>query len=76
VARRVSRELGLSGYARLDLRITPADEVSVIEANATPDIASDEDFADSAKQAGIGYPQLIQRIVNLALAYQPRWKTG
>jgi D-alanine-D-alanine ligase len=76
VARRVYRELGLSGYARLDLRVTPEDEVSVIEANATPDIASDEDFADSAKQAGIGYPQLIQRIVNLALAYQPRWKTG
>lgn len=76
VARRVYRELGLSGYARLDLRVTAQDEVYVIEANATPDIARDEDFADSAKRAGIEYPRLIQRIVNLALAYQPRWKTG
>lgn len=76
VVRRVYRELGLSGYARLDLRVTPREEVYVIEANATPDIASDEDFADSAKQAGIEYPQLIQRIVNLAIAYQPRWKMG
>ena len=76
VVRRVYRELGLSGYARLDLRVTPEDQVYVIEANATPDVARDEDFADSAKRAGIGYPQLLQRIVKLALAYQPRWKTG
>lgn len=76
VAKRVYRELGLSGYARLDLRVTPEEQVFVIEANATPDIARDEDFAEAAEQAGIDYPHLIQRIVNLALAYRPRWKTG
>ena len=76
VAKRVYRELGLSGYARLDLRITPEEQVYVIEANATPDIAADEDFAEAAEKAGIDYPHLIQRILNLALAYQPRWKTG
>ena len=76
VARRVYQELGLSGYARLDLRVTPADEVFVIEANATPDVAPDEDLAESAAKVGIAYPQLLQRIVNLALAYRPRWKTG
>ncbi len=76
MAKRVYRELGLSGYARLDLRITPEEQVYVIEANATPDIAADEDFAEAAEKAGIDYPHLIQRILNLALAYQPRWKTG
>ena len=44
----------------------------VIEANATPDLARDEDFAESAAKAGISYPQLLQRILNLALAYRPR----
>ena len=69
-----ARPLGLR--AARSARHAAQDEVSVIEANATPDIASDEDFADSARQAGIQYPQLLQRILNLALAYQPRWKTG
>lgn len=70
LARRVYRELGLSGYARLDLRLTDAGQIWVIEANATPDIANDEDFADSAKKAGLDYPKLLQRILNLALSYR------
>ncbi len=74
LARRVYRELGLSGYARLDLRLAPDDTVYVIEANATPDIADDEDFGLSAKQAGVEYPQLLQRILNLGLTWRPRWK--
>jgi D-alanine-D-alanine ligase len=74
IARRVYRMLGLSGYARLDLRLTPEGQVYVIEANATPDIADDEDFALSAKKAGLPYPKLLQRILNLGLAYRPSWK--
>jgi D-alanine-D-alanine ligase len=74
LARRVYRELGLSGYARLDLRLTEAGRIFVIEANATPDIADDEDFALSAKRAGLDYPKLLQRILNLALSYRPSWK--
>jgi D-alanine-D-alanine ligase len=76
IARRVYRELGLSGYARLDLRLTEDGQLYVIEANATPDIASDEDFALSARKAGLDYAKLLQRILNLALAYRPSWKGG
>ncbi len=76
IARRVYRELGLSGYARLDLRMTDEGHLYVIEANASPDIADDEDFALSAKKAGLDYPKLLQRIVNLALTYRPSWKGG
>ncbi|MGI9592547.1 MAG: D-alanine--D-alanine ligase family protein [Myxococcota bacterium] len=71
IARRVYRELGLSGYARIDLRMTEEGHLYVIEANATPDIASDEDLALSAKRAGLDYPKLLQRILNLARAYRP-----
>ena len=74
IAKRVYRVLELSGFARLDLRLTPENEVAVIEANATPDVSEDEDFALSAKAAGLSYAQLLQRIVNLGVAYRPRWK--
>ena len=76
LARRVYRELGLSGYARIDLRLTEEGHVYVIEANATPDIADDEDFALSAKKAGLDYAKLLQRILNLAMTYRPSWKGG
>ena len=74
IARRIYRVLGLSGYARLDLRLTPESEIFVIEANATPDVAADEDFARAAREAGLTYPRLLQRILNLGLAWRPSWK--
>ncbi len=70
IARRSYRALQLSGYARLDLRVTPDGRVYVIEANPNPDLSNDEDFALSAKHDGIPYPKLIQRIVRLGLGYQ------
>ena len=72
LARRVARALGLSGYARLDLRLDEQGRVWVIEANATPDIARGEDFADAAAATGLGYEPLIQRILNLGLRYAAR----
>ncbi len=75
-ARRVYRALGLSGYARIDLRLAEGGRAYVIEANATPDVARDEDLAESARKAGIEYEALIQRILNLGLRYEPRWQQG
>jgi D-alanine-D-alanine ligase len=72
LCKRVYRVLGLSGYARLDLRLAPDGEIYVIEVNSTPDVAEGEDFADSAKAVGIAYPQLIQRIVGLGISYGRR----
>jgi D-alanine-D-alanine ligase len=74
LARRTYRSLGLSGYARLDLRLTPEGKVFVIEVNATPDVKREEDFALSAKAAGIEYPRLLQRIVDQGLRYRPYGK--
>ncbi|UCE86188.1 MAG: ATP-grasp domain-containing protein [Deltaproteobacteria bacterium] len=76
LARRVYRALGLSGYARVDLRLADDGRVFVIEANATPDIANDEDFASSAAATGIAYPALIQRVLNLGRRYRPPYKRG
>ena len=71
MAREVYRALDLSGYARIDLRLTPDGRVYLIEANPNPQIAKDEDFADSAAAAGIDYHSLLQRILALGMAYQP-----
>jgi D-alanine-D-alanine ligase len=69
LCKRVYRVLGLSGYARLDLRLAPDGQVYVIEVNSTPDVAQGEDFAASAAAAGIAYPQLIQRILTLGISH-------
>ena len=71
LATRAYRSLGLSGYARLDLRLAAEGPPQLIEANATPDVAAAEDFAASARAAGIPYPRLLDRILRLALARRP-----
>jgi D-alanine-D-alanine ligase len=67
VCKRTYRALGLSGYARIDLRLKESGEVFVIEANPNPEIAFMEDFADSAKAYGLSYEELIQKILSLGL---------
>jgi D-alanine-D-alanine ligase len=61
--KRIYRLLAIDGYARIDLRLTDANEVYFIEANPNPILAEDEDFALSADKAGLPYPQLIDRII-------------
>ena len=61
--KRIYRLLTIDGYARIDLRLTAANEVYFIEANPNPILAEDEDFALSAGKAGLAYPQLIDRII-------------
>jgi len=71
VCKRVYRVLGLSGYARIDLRLDPEGRPFVLEANPNPQLAYGEDFAESAERADIAYSQLIQRIINLGLLWRP-----
>jgi hypothetical protein len=35
-----------------------------------------EDFAQSALSAGIGYPQLLQRLLQLGIQYKAEWRAG
>jgi D-alanine-D-alanine ligase len=67
LCKRIYRALGLSGYARLDFRMNDQGEFYLLEANPNPQIALNEDFAESAWVEDIEYPQLIQRIVNIGL---------
>jgi D-alanine-D-alanine ligase len=64
----------MSGYARMDMRLTENGRLYVIEANANPNLESGEDFAESAHAIGIDYQNLIQRILTLGLSYRAPWK--
>ena len=74
MCKRTYRALDMSGYGRMDLRLTPEGKAYVIEANANPNIEFGEDFAESAETAGIVYSDLIQRILNLGLRYEAPWQ--
>lgn len=67
ICRRIYHLLAIDGYARLDLRLTPQNEIVFIEANPNPHLAMAEDFAESAKKAGMPYAKLIERIIQLGL---------
>lgn len=69
VCRRVYRRLGLTGYARIDLRFAEDGGVYVLEANPNPNIAMGEEFPDSAEKSGLSYDPLNQRILNLGLSW-------
>ena len=71
LAKRVYRALGLSGYARIDMRMNAEGQLYVLEANPNPQIAQDEDFADSAEKADYHYQELLQDILNVGLRWRP-----
>jgi D-alanine-D-alanine ligase len=69
LSKRIYRHLCLSGYARLDYRVTKDGECYLLEANPNPQIAKNEDFSDSAAHCGISYPQLLHKIITLGLSH-------
>jgi D-alanine-D-alanine ligase len=71
LARRVYRALGLSGYARIDMRMDARGQLYVLEANPNPQIAQDEDFADSAEKADYPYQDLLQELLKAGLRWRP-----
>lgn len=64
----VFQALELRDYARIDMRLRPDGRVAVIEANPNPWLASKAEFAMAARKSGRNYTQLIQEIVDLAMA--------
>lgn len=71
LARRMYRILGLSGYARIDMRLTPEGKLYVLEANANPDLGYGEEFCCAAEAADMKYQDLLHKVVNLGLRYRP-----
>ena len=67
ICKAVYRALRIRGYGRIDVRVTPEGEIVILEANPNPNLDREDEFAQSAVKAGLGYPRMIQRILTLAL---------
>jgi D-alanine-D-alanine ligase len=66
VCKRAYRTLQIRGYGRIDLRLTDEGSIFVLEANPNPNLATDDELAQSAIKSGMRYPELIQQILRLA----------
>ena len=55
---------GLGGYARVDFRVDRQGQPWILEINANPDLSPDAGFAAALQQAGIPFPQAVQRILD------------
>ncbi len=64
--------LRLRDYARVDLRVTDAGEIYVIEVNPNCYLEKESEFARAAAKGGHEYDALIARIVELAAARYAR----
>lgn len=66
--KRAYRALDARSYLRFDIRLSPQNEVFIIEPNANPCIARIDELAQAAKQAGIDYESLIQQVLEQAVS--------
>jgi D-alanine-D-alanine ligase len=64
--------LRLRDYARIDLRVSDAGEIYVIEVNPNCYLERESEFARAAQRSGLEYDALIARIVGLAAARYSR----
>src|SRR5207248_3152002 len=68
IALEVYRLLGCSGFARVDLMLDSATgELEVLELNAIPGLTETSLLPQAADAAGIGFDELIERILRSAV---------
>lgn len=68
VAESCWRLFGLSGYARVDIRMDAECTPWVLEINANPCLSRDAGFAAAAAEAGLDFDELVKTIVRAAMA--------
>lgn len=66
-ARVIYRALGCSGFARVDLFLTPAGEIVFNEVNTIPGFTEHSRYPGMMKAAGISFPEVLSRILELAV---------
>jgi D-alanine-D-alanine ligase len=71
LASAVYRLLGCYGFARVDMILSDAGELQVLEAQAIPGLTDTSLLPQAADAADIGFDQLIGRILELAMERAP-----
>ncbi len=64
----IYRSLGCSGFSRVDFILRDGKELVVLEINTIPGLTPVSLLPKSALAAGLSYPDLLEKIVRLALA--------
>lgn len=57
---------GCRDYVRVDVRVSPAGEVFILEVNGNPDLAPTAGLARAIRAAGLGYDEFILQLVETA----------
>ena len=60
------RALQCSGYARVDMIVSPEGQPYVLEVNTLPGMTDTSDLPAMAEEAGISYDELVERILRSA----------
>jgi D-alanine-D-alanine ligase len=71
LALRTYRLFGCSAFARVDLMLDAADELTVLEANPIPGLTETSLLPQAAEAADISFDELVGRILELALETAP-----
>jgi len=71
-AGRAFRLLGCSGMARVDIIVDTAGAPWILEVNTVPGLTALSLLPDAAKAAGIGFDELVRRLVEHAIRRQER----
>ena len=66
----------LRGYVRVDFRVDGADQPWILEVNANPCLSPDAGYAAAVEEAGVGYDEAIQRIVDGGAGAARKRRTG
>jgi D-alanine-D-alanine ligase len=66
VAMQTFDALGCRGFGRVDLRMTPAADLFVLELNSIPGFTETSLLPKAAQEAGMNFPTLCDRIMDLA----------
>jgi len=66
--------LGLKVYCRVDVRLSERSEPFVLEINTIPGMTEASLLPEAAAVAGISYPELCRRVIDLSLAARPQKK--
>ena len=67
LAERAHAALKLGAYSRIDFRMDPGGGMWCLEANSLPGMTAASLLPQAARAAGIGFPQLLERICTAAL---------
>ena len=68
IARRAFDALGCFDAARVDMRLNSAGEFYVLEINSLPSLREHSSYVIAAKHMGLEFPELINRLVEVASA--------